>query len=133
MSKPHSGQLIRSNPLTRRGLILMVPRPCRRSVSILQCPLVPSRARLSYNSGEAKCRPITFPYSPGVIRYNASCFGCRPSGWAAMQRGVQRSDLYDHAGSTTATIGDHDELPAKPDGERCLFGDAGGKWGDAAA
>ena len=85
MSKPHSGQLIRSNALTRQGLILMVPLPAADPVSILECPLVPSGARSSYNSGEAKCRPITFP-SPGVIRYNASCFGGRPSGWAAMQR-----------------------------------------------
>ena len=45
MSKPHSGQLIRSNALTRQGLILMVPLPAADPVSILQCPLVPSRAR----------------------------------------------------------------------------------------
>ena len=37
---PHSGQLIRSNTLTRKGLILMVPFPVADPVSILQCPLV---------------------------------------------------------------------------------------------
>jgi len=65
--------------------MLMVPLPAADPVSILECPLVSSGARSSYNSGETKCRPITFP-SSGVIRYDASCFGGRPDGWAAMQR-----------------------------------------------
>ena len=38
MSKPHFGQLIRSNALTRQGLILMVPLPAADPVSILECP-----------------------------------------------------------------------------------------------
>ena len=56
MFKPHFGQLTRSNPLTRHGLTLMVPLPAADPVSILECPLVSSGARLSYNSGETKCR-----------------------------------------------------------------------------
>ena len=62
MSKHHSGQLIRSNALTRQGLILMVPLPAADPVSILQCPLVPSRARSSYNSGEANAGRSPFPH-----------------------------------------------------------------------
>ena len=57
MSRPHSGQLIRSNALTRQGLILMVPLPAADPVSILQCPLVPSHSpdgdALRAMSGEA--------------------------------------------------------------------------------
>ena len=52
MSEPHFGQLIRSNALTRHGL--MVPLPAADPVSILECPLVLSGARSSYNSGETK-------------------------------------------------------------------------------
>ena len=64
MSKPHFGQLIRSNALTRQGLILKVPLPAADPVSILECPLVPSGARSSYNSGETKCRADHLSMNP---------------------------------------------------------------------
>ena len=49
------GQLIRSNALTNHGLMLMV-LPAADPVSILECRLVSSGARSSYNSGEEECR-----------------------------------------------------------------------------
>ena len=55
MSKPHSGQLIRSNALTRQGLILMVPLPAADPVSILPCPL---------------CRPV-LAHHTAAVRQNA--------------------------------------------------------------